>query len=591
MAGPLNPYLADVLAAFAPGAQLAGYGPPSATPVVSGTPLAPVAPAPNATGFPSLGDVSVGPLSPPPAPVAPIGPPAPTPAMAPMSSPTEDPNALVSRAPPLASQGPAPAVNVGAEPAPAPAAPQMPAIGPDRHAFDLTPVQGGGVPAHEVETRGPSVLRAQDERNAVVADTIGTVSARNQQMAEDEYQQAISQERAARVREAAFQQSVSEQDDELQARQADFDTTTRQMARLGQVDHGRFWASRSTPQKIAGVLEVMLAGFRGAPSMVMKRIDDDVKAQEFAYAAARDQANARQTAFSAAMAKYQNVNAARAAARAASIDVLQAQLSQIAAKNKGNETGNRALMAIADLQNERMLQIQQGIRFVQPQAGGRYYVNPKTGLIYNEKEAHEYYAKQREYAQQDSQLAGKVGGELIVNRDKVNAENEASGGSPLTKEQRGKRALEQEEMRTAAIEFNDQVDALKEHPSLAKLSPVGAVMANAGPRVAPDSYRVQQDLNEINTSIINAIGKVAKDAEGKPSQKMLQLYKDRFEIKQGIDTAASAREKLDRARNVVNSLARQQGSGASPRPGNYITDAEAKDLEGTTSVKFHGGKK
>ena len=36
--------------AFAPGAQLAGYGPPSATPVVSGTPLAPVAPPPNATG-------------------------------------------------------------------------------------------------------------------------------------------------------------------------------------------------------------------------------------------------------------------------------------------------------------------------------------------------------------------------------------------------------------------------------------------------------------------------------------------------------------------------------------------------------------
>ena len=87
-------------------------------------------------------------------------------------------------------------------------------------------------------------------------------------------------------------------------------TRPRGSSRLGQIDHGRFQASRSTGQKIAGALEVMLSGFTGGQSMI-RRIDDDIKAQEFAYMAGRDAVNAKQSAFSAAMQKYQNANAAR----------------------------------------------------------------------------------------------------------------------------------------------------------------------------------------------------------------------------------------------------------------------------------------
>ena len=561
---PLNPYLADVFAAwnsptpdpFAPGAQLAGYGPPSATPVVSGTPLAPVAPPPNATGFPSLANVP--PAPPPP---APAGPPAPPPEPG-MTSAYEDPNALVSRAPPAMSQAPV-APPVGVEPGPAPPPPPQP--GPDPHAFDLVPTMGGGSPAHEVDLRGPTLRNAQDVRQDTYASTIGAVGERNARAADTEYQMAVSQERAARLREAAYQQSLAEQDEELQARQDDFDQTARQLSRLGQIDHGRFWASRSTGQKIAGALEVMLSGFTGGQSMIQKRIDDDIKAQEFAYMAGRDAVNAKQSAFSAAMQKYQNANAARLAARVASQDVVAAQLGQIAALNKGNETGNRALEALAQLSNDRMLMIQQGIKFMPAQSGGRYWQDPNTGLIYNETEAKALRAKQVEYGQQERIEGGKVGGQLLLQRDKAALED--GDGSGMTREQRGKLQMEHGEASRAAEEFNSQVDSLINHPVLDRLGVVTAAKAKlpGSQRVAPEAAAAEQDLEKINTQTLQAVGKVAKDADGKPNIAMIERLEKRFSIHLG-DTKQMAIQKLEGAREVVNALARQQGATNAPAP-------------------------
>ena len=170
-------------------------------------------------------------------------------------------------------------------------------------------------------------------------------------------------------------------------------------------------------------------------------------------------ASAKQTAFSAAMAKYQNANAARAAARVASLDVLQTQLAQIAAKNKGNETGNRALEALAQVQNDKMMQTMAGIRFVQAQAGGRYWIDPATGLIYNEAEAKARRAKQLEWQQADRTEGAKVGGQILVQRDKAALEA-GPDGSPLTKEQRGKMEMERREKQTAVDAMNSQFTAM-----------------------------------------------------------------------------------------------------------------------------------
>lgn len=415
MNGPSPAYLADIWAPFAAGEQLAGVGSPSSTPIMSGQAMPPVAAPPNAGGFPSLTDIANVPppapiQAPPPAP-EPMGPPPPPMPPGPnMSMPTEDPNALVSRAPPNASQGPAPGIQVGAE-----AGPPPPPPGPDPHGFPLVAIGGGGtIPAHEIERRGPSVLAAQGQRNAVTGEAIDTVGARNEAAAQDEYAMALQQEREARVREQAIQRSAAERDEELQQRQQDYDGTIQQMSQLGHVDQGRFWASRSTPQKIAGVAELLLAGFKGSQSMLTKRIDDDVRAQEFAYYAARDTGSAKQNAFTMAMQKYQNVDAARAAATAASIGATQAQLGQIAAKWKGTDAANRATEAMAQLENEKMLQIQNGVQFVLPQARAKVYMDPETGLPYDLAGAHKVAEGWRNDRQARDIKTADIGGQLLV---------------------------------------------------------------------------------------------------------------------------------------------------------------------------------
>lgn len=574
MPGPVNPYYADVWAAFQPGADLAGYGTPSTAPVLSGTPLPPVAPAPNASGFPSLADV---PAAPPPAP-APAGPPPPPP---PAATPPAPPAA------PAASgiTNPAPFVgpmNPDAPPVPAgPTPPETPAVGPDPHAFDLQPVSGGVNPAHEVEMRGPSLLAAQGQRNAAVEGAIGTVAARDQAAAQDEIQMALSQERQARVRELAFQQSIAEQEDELAARQADFDTTARQLSRMGQLDQGRFWASRSTAQKLAGAAEIMVSGFLHGPSMVQKRINDDVEAQKFAYLAARDAAQVKQTAFSSAMAKYQNINAAMHMARAAGLDVLQAQLAQIAAANKGNEKGNRAIAAMAEVQNDRMNMIANGIKFVPAQSGGRYWVDPQTGLVYNETEAKALRAKQVEYGQQDRVKTADIGGQLLVQRDKAALEA-GPDGSPLTKEQRGKMELERREKQIVVDAMNAQFNSMIGNPVLDRLSPISAARANAigAPRHSPEAYADKQELTKLNQEFLTTLGKVVKDNEGKPGVAMLKEFKENFRISQGFDTKESAIKNIRSVQEIANNLYAQ--GGATP-PSRDLSPEARKSLGGYSS--------
>lgn len=275
--------------------------------------------------------------------------------------------------------------------------------------------------AFERELRGPSLLAAQGHRNQFSEDTIQGIGERNEAMAQEEYGQALEAERGARDREQAMQQSVLERQDEMAERQADFDATARQLSKQGQLDRGRFWASRSTGQKIAGAVELLLAGFRGAPSIVQKRIDDDVKAQEFAFYATRDTAQAKQTAFQMAMQKYQNADAARAMARVAALDTVQAQLAQVSAKWKGTEAANKADLAMAALQDEKMMQIAQGIQFVPSQYRGRMFIDPRTGLTYSESEAKALDRQMVERNFKRQEKAADVGGQLLVEGAKGDA--------------------------------------------------------------------------------------------------------------------------------------------------------------------------
>lgn len=251
----------------------------------------------------------------------------------------------------------------------------------------LTKVSGGGiVPAHEVDVRGPSLRAAQGRTNEAVGAAAMNQEHRSLEQAGAEYATYLQQEREARLREQATQQSVAERDEELASRQADFDASVKNLSKMT-IDRDRWFASRSTPQKVAAFLELGLAGFRGAPSMVMKRIDDDIKAQEFAYQVARDTADANKTAFGMAMQKYQNADAARAAVRAAALDSAQAQVAQLGALAKGTNAANHADTMLAALEEQKMQQIAQGVRFMPASMAQERYLDRSTGMVLTRAEA------------------------------------------------------------------------------------------------------------------------------------------------------------------------------------------------------------
>jgi hypothetical protein len=394
---PVSPGYLDLVGAslqgpFDAGAAAAGITPPGG-PVVPAPPPAPI----GLGGPPGAPPPMLG-LPGAPAPIA-GGPPPPMPPgeLAPAGQPPPPVPPPASGPPPQG--GPAP-------------------MGPNE--YPLIRVGGGGVvPAHEVDLRGPSLKHAQAGANAATEGAITSNTENTQATARNEYQMYLDQERQARAREAAAQRSVAERDEELALRQADFDQSTKALSKMS-MEPERFWATRSTGQKISAMISIALGGFiqgaRGGsnPGMdiINQAIERDLKAQEFAYHAARDTAQAKQTAFSMAMQKYNNVDAARSMARAAALDSAQTQMAQQAALWKDTDAANRANAAMAELEGNKAQQIAQGVKFIMPQAVGPTYVDPKTGLRYSEQEAkglaHEMRGQEFKREEIGLNTAGKI---------------------------------------------------------------------------------------------------------------------------------------------------------------------------------------
>lgn len=358
-----------------------GAPPPGAGPVVIGTPM-PGAP----------------PMPPPPM--------VPGPNMSAMPPPAPPPMSLASTPPP--------------PPAPAPPPPPM-----QPRPF-LQQVGAAGIvnqKAKETELRGPQLLAAQGQRNNAFLEAVGAVTDRSQQAASSEFNAQLGAERAAHEREDAANYSAAERAQEMAERQADFDQSARALSKQA-MDPNRFWSTAGAGQKIAALIGVTLGGFGAAASggrntamdAIQGAIDRDLKAQEFAFNAARDATSAKQTAFSMAMQKYNNVDAARASARAAALDAVTAQMGQQAALWKGTDAANRASMATAALQDERMQQIAQGVAFTPARqvAVGASYIDPRTGMRYSEQEAKGLVAKmdEREFARE--QKGTEVAGQLMI---------------------------------------------------------------------------------------------------------------------------------------------------------------------------------
>lgn len=376
-------------------------------------------PQPLMLGGRPLPSPSPGASAPPPTP-----PPTPPP---PMPGPQgyEDParGMSVSGAPPIAGGG---GMRSG-PPDPAPPPPQRFMAG-----------GGGMVAAREMERRGPSLRHAQDARNDMMAGVVDRVGERGAQASAQEFAVALDQERQAHVRQEASAYSEAERAEEMAQRQADFDQSVKALSSMAKAPKTQFWADRSTPQAIAGIASVfiggMLQGIRGGSNpgldMVNQQLDREARAQEFAYNAALGTAQQKQTAFTMAMQKYNNVDAARAMTRAAALDAVQAQVAQIGAMWKGTEAASRADMAQAALQDEKMQQIAQGILFLPASVAPRMFVDKNTGLRYTEAEMKKRVDTDEEREFKRDEKGVDIAGQLVVKRaehagkhdDKTNAE-------------------------------------------------------------------------------------------------------------------------------------------------------------------------
>ncbi len=365
-----------------------------------------------------------------PAPAPPLGlPGAPAPIAPPPSPPTPPPGPMMSPKPPppvLANSAASPA------PMPPPGPPQGAAQGPSPGFLQhISSAGAANVAAKETELRGPQLLNAQQQRNDAFQGAIAAVSERAEHTQAADMALALDQQRKAGIREDAANYSAAERSEEMQQRQQDFDLSVKALSQQS-VDPDRFWANAGVGRKIAVLLSAGLAGMvqgrHGGGSNIgidvaMKLADQDIKAQEFAYNSARDTVNAKQNAFGMAMQKYQNVDQARAAARAAAMDTIGGQLAQSAALWKGTEAANHATEAMALLQNERMQQIQQGVAFAparQVAVAGKWR-DPRTGLEYTDNEAKGIVKTMDENEFKHGEKVADVAGNLMVEREKAGA--------------------------------------------------------------------------------------------------------------------------------------------------------------------------
>lgn len=307
-----------------------------------------------------------------------------------------------------------------------------PSAGPADRPFPLVRMGGGGVanlPAKETELRGPHLQEQQGRRNEAIAGAIDAVRERSEHTASQEFAMAYQNEVKAQAREEAVNYAAAERNEELAQRQADFDQSVKAMSAMqNQPD---YWASKSTPQKFGMLVGLVLGGFlqgkRGGnnPAMDMLNMDinRELQQQEMRYKMASGTVQAKQTAFGLAMEKYKNEDAARAAARAAMLDGVQAQMAQQAALWKGTDAQNRATMALAALEDEKMAQIAAGIQFTPARqvAMGPTFVDPRTGLTYNEAQAREMAKEIRGQEHDMDKGAQGIAGKLLEEGAKADA--------------------------------------------------------------------------------------------------------------------------------------------------------------------------
>lgn len=213
---------------------------------------------------------------------------------------------------------------------------------------------GPRAPSLKVDTSG---FEAERKANEQLAAT-GAAKAAEMVGFQDELA------RQAAVRESRLQEQQKLQTEFFDKEVGEFQRLSKELQKPeAQVDPSRFWASRNTGQKILGAIGLALGGFaqgltggrNPALDILQKAMDDDMGAQRDnlanARAQKRDALTGQQTLLGMARQRFSDEATAEAAAYAAGLGKVQAQITSMASRY-----GNKETMANADLLNAQLEQ-------------------------------------------------------------------------------------------------------------------------------------------------------------------------------------------------------------------------------------------
>jgi hypothetical protein len=249
-------------------------------------------------------------------------------------------------------------------------------------------VAGGVRPEHEAKIKGPIVSGIEAANIARQGEIAKGIEAQTNVLHAEEAARAQVDVDRAKVYEAEVARRKAEHDADAARARQQYTDAIEGTARLGVLDPGRLYNSKTSGEKVLQNVAVLLGGVFGglagqenkALAVVERAQNQDIEAQKFAYHAGLDLSSGRKSAFGQLMDQFGDERAAEGALRAAQLDRQMAEARVMKAKAQTVEEKNAYDRFIAGLADRQADEIKRGYQFVPRQAGGaRYPVTDARG--------------------------------------------------------------------------------------------------------------------------------------------------------------------------------------------------------------------
>ncbi len=244
---------------------------------------------------------------------------------------------------------------------------------PDRPAPTSTTIA-----AHYQDSIGPEAWAALSQAERDAFESADRITNRGVGQAQQDSSTATSLKGEAEARGALAlhdQRMAERNHKDLDAQSRDMLADARNLANYHE-DPNHFWESRSTGQRMAGLIGVILGGFaqgmHGGPNAALDQLnraqDKDIDAQRAKYNANKDSLVAKRSAYGMAMERFNHDDTkATMALRLSMLDKRDAMAQQTAAQHAGTDTMDRLDKFLADTSKLRADQIISYKKYIQAQ--------------------------------------------------------------------------------------------------------------------------------------------------------------------------------------------------------------------------------